>query len=57
MVTESESLSFSEVITTLTSLSQNVGKLANDVRMLKWIVPLIVTFGIAVIAVIVAVSN
>ena len=57
MVVETESLSFSEVLTTLSSLSQNVGELASDVRMLKWIMPIIVTFGIAIIAVIVSLQG
>lgn len=53
MVVETESLSYSEMLTTLSSLSQNVGKLASDVRTLKWTIPLIVIFGITVIAIIV----
>lgn len=57
MVTENEALSFSEVITTLSSLSQNVGELAGDVRMMKWIMPIIVSFGITVIALIVGLAK
>jgi len=56
IIVESEAMALSEVLTTLGSLSQNVGRLASDVKMLKWIVPLIVTIGIAVIGIIVAVS-
>ncbi len=57
MIVETESMSFSEVLTTLSSLSKNVGELASDVRMLKWIMPLIVTIGITVIGIIVALGG
>jgi dCTP deaminase len=53
-VTEAEGMAFSEVITTLRSVSDNVGKLASEVNTLRWMVPLIVAFGIGVIAVLVA---
>jgi dCTP deaminase len=53
-VTEAEGMAFSEVITTLRSVSDNVGKLASEVNTLRWMIPLIVAFGIGVIAVLVA---
>ncbi len=53
-VTETEGMAFSEVITTLRSLSQNVGALAAEVKTLQWAVPVIVGIGIAIIGVIVA---
>jgi dCTP deaminase len=56
-VTETEGMAFSEVITTLRSVSENVGKLATEVNTLRWMLPLIVGFGIAVIGVIVALKH
>lgn len=53
-IAESEGLAFSEVITTLRSLSQNVAALTNQVKTFKWVIPLIVGFGIAVMAALVA---
>jgi len=53
-ITETEGMALSEVIGTLRSLSQNVGALASEVRVLKWAVPLIVTVGIAIIGILVA---
>lgn len=52
-VTETEGMAFSEVITTLRSVSDNVGKLASEVNTLRWLLPAIVGFGIAVIAVLI----
>lgn len=64
MITESEGMALSEVLTTLRTLSFNVGELAKDistlateVRTLKWAIPAligIVGLGIAIISVIVA---
>lgn len=51
-VVETEGMAFSEVITTLRSLSANVATLANEVRTLQWAVPV----GLGVIAVIVAIK-
>ena len=63
MVVEAEAMSLSEVLTTLNSLSENVSLLSQtvavlttDVKMLKWIIPLIVTIGITVIGIIVAIK-
>ncbi len=56
-VTEAEGMAFSEVITTLRSVSENVGKLASEVNTLRWLIPLIVAFGIAVIGVIVTLKH
>jgi len=53
-IVEAEAMTLSEVLTTLTSLSKNVGALTSDVRMMKWIIPIIVTLGITVIGIIVA---
>ena len=59
-ITESESMSLSEVLTTLRCLSDNVGELSKDLLVLttefrkyKWVVPLIVAIGITVIGIIV----
>lgn len=56
MIVETEAMALSEVLTTLGSLSENVASLATHVKMLEWIVPLIVTIGIAVIGIIVAIK-
>ena len=53
-IVEAEAMTLSEVLTTLTSLSKNVGALTSDVRMMKWIIPIIVGLGITVIGIIVA---
>ena len=60
-ITESEGMALSEVLTTLRSLSSNVGTLTNDVttltsefRSYKWAVPSMVGIGMAVIGIIVA---
>ena len=62
-ITESEGMALSEVLTTLRSLSENVGTLAADVTQLtsefktfKWAIPMIVATGIAVIGIIVAIK-
>ena len=55
-VVENDSMTHSEMLTMLSSLSRNVGELSNDVKTMKWIIPLIVSFGIAVIAVLVKFS-
>ncbi len=60
-ITESEGMALSEVMTTLRSLSQNVGTLATDiaqltaeVRAFKWNVPIIIALGLGIIGAIVA---
>ncbi|HPG39096.1 MAG TPA: dCTP deaminase [bacterium] len=55
-ITESNGMALSEVLTTLRSLSENVGALSKDVKNLKWILPLIVGFGITIIAILVAIK-
>jgi len=60
MIVETESMSISEILTTLNSLSQNVGSLATDVKILtsdmksfRWTIGI----GIAVVAIIVTLSK
>lgn len=53
-IVEAEAMTLSEVLTTLTSLSKNVGALTNDVKTMKWIIPIIVGLGITIIGIIVA---
>ena len=38
-ITETEGMALSEVLTTLRSLSANVGTLTNELHMLKWLIP------------------
>lgn len=60
---QSEGMALSEVLTTLRSLSANVGELTKDMTALtnemkhyKWVVPVLLTVGIATIGVIVAIK-
>ena len=55
-IVETEGMALSEVLTTLSTLSENVGHLARDVQTLKWFIPIIVTIGITVIAIITAIG-
>lgn len=56
-ITETEGMAMSEVLTTLRSLSVNVGALASEVKTLKTWIPIIVTVGIAIIGIIVALKK
>lgn len=60
-ITESEGMALSEVLNTLRSLSANVGTLTSDVTALttemkqyKWGIPVLLTIGLAAIAIIAA---
>ncbi len=55
-ITETEGMALSEVLTTLRSLSQNVGMLSSEVKTLKWAIPVITALGFAITAVIVAIK-
>jgi len=52
-IVETEGMALSEVIKTLQSLSSNVASLTIEVKWMKWIIPIVITIGIAVIGVIV----
>ena len=56
-ITETEGMALSEMLTTLRTLTSNVGALTAQIKMLEWIVPLIVVVGITVIGVIVALKH
>ncbi len=56
-ITESEGMALSEMLTTLRSLSSNVGELASEVKTLKWFLPLIITIGFAVIGLVIALKK
>ena len=60
-ITESEGMALSEVLTTLQSLSRNVGTLSNDImkltsefKSLKWATPVILAVGMSIIGLIIA---
>jgi hypothetical protein len=53
-VAEGQGLAFSEIITTLRSLSQNVASLSSHVRIMEWSIPALLVIGIGVTAVLVA---
>src|SRR5271157_2347619 len=48
-ITETEGMALSEMLTTLRTLSKDVGSLSSSIKMMQWIIPIIVAFGIAVI--------
>jgi dCTP deaminase len=52
-ITETEGMALSEVITTLRSLSDNVGSISREIKHLQWTIPIIVSIGIVVIGIIV----
>ncbi len=56
-ITETEGMALSEMLTTLRSLSQNVGTLAAQIKTLEWSIPLIVIAGITIIGIIVALKH
>lgn len=56
-ITENEGMALSEVLTTLRSLSQNVGALTNEMKTFRWLIPLMIAFGIGVVAVIVSLKK
>jgi hypothetical protein len=56
-ITESEGMALSEMLTTLRSLSSNVGELAVEIKNLKWFLPLIITIGFAVIGIVIALKK
>lgn len=55
-IMETEGMALSEVITTLQSVSANVGTLTSQMKFLLWAMPIIITIGITVIAIIVAIK-
>lgn len=56
IIVESEAMALSEVLTTLGSLSENVGRLIQEMKFLKWSMPIIVGVGITIIGIIAAIS-
>ena len=56
-IAESEGMALSEVLTTLRTLTKNVGELTSEFRTLKTWLPVMIGFGIAVIAIIVALKK
>ena len=55
-IMEAEGMALSDMMTTLQTLSRDVGALSTTMRYVLWGVPLVMLFGIAVIAVIVEVG-
>jgi hypothetical protein len=60
---ESDGMALSDVLTTLRSLSANVGTLTSDLTVLtnemkhyKWVVPVVLVIGMAIIGAIVAIK-
>lgn len=52
-ITENEGMALSEIITTLRSLSENVGLMSQEIKNLKWTIPIIVSIGLVIIGIIV----
>lgn len=56
-ITENEGMALSEVLTTLRSLSQNVGALTSEMKTFRWLIPAMIAFGIAVVGIIVSLKK
>ncbi len=56
-VIEREGLALSEVLTTLRSLSANVAALTSEMKTFRWLIPLIVVVGFAVVSILVAIKK
>ncbi len=56
-VVEREGMALSEVLTTLRSLSLNVGALTSEMKTLRWTIPVIVGAGIAIVTVLVSLKR
>jgi len=56
-IAEREGMALSEVLTTLRSLSQNVATLSSEMKTLRWVIPLIVGAGIAIVAILVSLKG
>lgn len=55
-IAEGDGMAFSEVLTTLRSLSANVADLTSQMKTVQWMMPTITAIGFAVIAVLVAIN-
>lgn len=55
-ITQAESMALPEVINTLSALSRDVAALTASVNVLKWVIPIIVSFGIVIMAAIAAIK-
>jgi len=55
-ILEREGAALPELLQTMRSLSTNVGKLSADVRTLKWVIPIIVGAGMAVVAILTGIA-
>ncbi|MDI6776393.1 MAG: dCTP deaminase [Syntrophales bacterium] len=53
-ITETEGMALSEVLTTLRSLSANVGQLSKEVKIMQWVIPVILTIGLAILGMMIA---
>lgn len=53
-ITETDGMALSEVLTTLRSLSQNVGTLSDRMKYYQWVVPITLVIGMAIIGILVA---
>lgn len=52
-ITETDGMALSEVLTTLRSLSQNVGTLSDRMKYMQWIIPVMLAVGMTIIGIIV----
>jgi dCTP deaminase len=55
-IAQGEGMAFSEVLTTLRSLSTNVADLTSQMKTMQWMLPTITAIGFAVVAVLVAIQ-
>lgn len=52
-IAEGDGLAFSEILTTLRSLSSNVGDLTSQMKTMQWVIPIVVIIGMAIVGAIV----
>jgi hypothetical protein len=55
VIAEGEGMAFSEVLTTLRTLSANVGGLTNQMKTMQWVIPTVLGVGIGIITILVTI--
>lgn len=57
VIAEGDGMAFSEVLTTLRSLSSNVSDLTSQMKTMQWVIPSVLAVGLAVITVVVSIPR
>jgi dCTP deaminase len=55
-IAEGDGMAFSEVLTTLRSLSSNVSDLTSQMKTMQWVLPTVVGIGLAIVGILVAIK-